>query len=250
MSKLGGAAAALANGACACALTAAMAAPAALADGTAPGYPASVLHVSIPGQKVEGKVVTIVATGTNQMTSLGTPIDYGLYLFLVDPTRLPGPCATSESTELNNVANNPGAARQLNYQQYNEGEDGPFTIKVPFTPEGTGRLLVCAYSEYVTDDAAWASTQASITKPAAARPANTARPRITRSGRKLSCSRGTWSGRPTSYAYRWKVGRTPSHVTRSTLTLAPGARGRVVCTVTATNAGGKASASSRAVSVG
>jgi hypothetical protein len=37
---------------------------------------------------------------------------------------------------------------------------------VRFTTRGHGPLLVCAYSRYVTDDAAYASTRVTVYKPA------------------------------------------------------------------------------------
>jgi hypothetical protein len=199
----------------------------------------------VTGPKLVGRPLTIVASGTNQTTTLGTPIDYGLYVILVNPKLLPGPCATSMETELDNISNT-NSGRQLNFEAYNEGESGAFTINVPFTPEGSGTLLVCAYSEYVTDDAAWGTTEAVVTAGAAA-PANTTRPKLTRRGRALSCSRGSWSGKPSSYSYRWKLNGKLSRDTRSALALSSTERGTAVCTVTATNPSGSSSASSPAL---
>ena len=124
----------------------------------------------------------------------------------------------------------------------NEGESGPFTIKVPFTPRGGGTLLVCAYSEYVTDDAAWASTEAVVTGGA---PTNTVKPRLTRHGARLTCARGSWGGQPSSYSYRWRLNGKTSPDKQNTLTLSSTQHGSAVCTVTAKNASGSKSASSR-----
>jgi hypothetical protein len=226
------------------------AAPVATADGTAPDYPGSNVTVAVTGSKAAGQLIYIVASGSNKKTSLGTPINYGLYVILVNQKLLPGPCASSMETELNNISADQRAGRQLNFEQYNEGESGPFTIKVPYTPEGAGMLLVCAYSEYVTDDAAWASTTAVITAKGApspsggAAPANTARPKLTRHGRRLVCARGSWSGHPSSYNFHWKLAGKVSSDKRSTLTLPAKPHGRAVCTVTARNAAGSRSASS------
>jgi hypothetical protein len=225
------------------------AAPAATADGTAPDYPGSNVRVSVTGAKTAGHLIYIVASGTNKLTSLGTPINYGLYVILVNQKLLPGPCASSMETEVDNISAEQGAGRQLNYEQYNEGESGPFTIKVPYTPEGAGTLLVCAYSEYVTDDAAWASTTAVITAKSSpsggAAPANTARPKLSRHGRRLVCARGKWTGHPSSYSFRWKLGGKANGDKHSTLRLSAKPHGSAICTVTARNAGGSRSASSR-----
>jgi hypothetical protein len=224
------------------------AAPAATADGTAPGYPGSNVQVTVSGPKTAGHLIYIVASGSNKLTSLGTPINYGLYVILVNQKLLPGACASSMETELDNISADQGAGRQLNYEQYNEGESGPFTIKVPYTPEGAGTLLVCAYSEYVTDDAAWASTTAVITAKGSpsgsSAPLNTARPRLSRHGRRLVCARGDWSGHPSSYSFRWKLAGKASGDKHSTLTLPARVHGSAICTVTARNAGGSRSASS------
>jgi hypothetical protein len=221
----------------------------ATADGTSPDYPGSSVHVSISGPEAAGHLLYIVATGSNRMTTLGTPINYGLYVILVDPKLLPGPCASSMETELNNISSDQSAGRQLNYEQYNEGESGAFTIKVPYTPGGGGSLLVCAYSEYVTDDAAWGSTTAVISgkssSPGGGAPADTVRPYVTRRGDSLTCARGSWSGHPTSYSFRWRLAGKTSTQKRNTLTLPAKARGTAVCTVTARNAAGSRSASSR-----
>jgi hypothetical protein len=222
--------------------------PAATADGTAPDYPGSNVQVTVTGPKAAGHLIYIVASGSNKMSTLGTPINYGLYVILVNQKLLPGPCASAMETELNNISADQSAGRQLNFEQYNEGESGPFTIKVPYTPGGAGTLLVCAYSEYVTDDAAWASTTAVITAKGApsghTAPANTVRPKLSRHGRRLVCAHGSWSGHPSSYSFGWKLAGNTRSDKRSTLMLPTKPRGTAICTVTARNAAGSRSASS------
>jgi hypothetical protein len=198
----------------------AAATPAATADGTSPDYPGSSVHVSISGPEAAGHLLYIVATGSNQMTSLGTPINYGLYVILVNQKPLPGPCASSMETELDNISSD----------------------------QGGGTLLVCAYSESVTDDAAWGSTTAVVSgkgsSSAREAPDNTVRPHVTRHGDSLTCARGSWSGHPTSYSFRWRLAGKTSTQKRNTLTLPAKAHGTAVCTVTARNVAGSRSASS------
>jgi hypothetical protein len=86
-------------GALACAGVLALAASPALADGTDPDYPGSVLHVTTTGSDVAGKVLTIVATGTNDPSAV-VPIDYGLRLFAINHKLLPGPCSQTLSPKL------------------------------------------------------------------------------------------------------------------------------------------------------
>lgn len=87
---------------------------------------------------------------------------------------------------------------------------------------------------------------------AVAAPSNTVAPAITgtaTTGSVLSCSTGTWTGSPTSYAYQWKRnGVTIAGATANTYTLQVADEGQAItCTVTATNAGGSTAATSNTV---
>ena len=97
-----------------------------------------------------------------------------------------------------------GGGALLTYRALSEGTSGPFTLREPYEPAGSGPLQVCAYSEWGGEDAAWAQAQAVIA-PAPVAPRALARPQIHRSGKVLSCSRGRFSGAPRSFAYRWRV---------------------------------------------
>ncbi len=85
----------------------------------------------------------------------------------------------------------------------------------------------------------------------AARPENVARPKVTRSGRRLVCSRGTWSESPSRYRYQWRVnGKRTARASGRSLRITRAMRGRKVqCGVTATNAAGSTTAFSRALRV-
>ena len=202
------------------------------------------LHVTTTGPLVAGKPLTIVATGTN--APFGTPIDYGLRLFAIDHKLLPIPCAQGFSMEETISTDNPQAARLLTFENLNEGLSGPFTISLPVTLAGPGDLLICAYSVLITDDAAWASDEATVAPATGSKPQNAKRPRVTRSGGRLRCLPGTWSGNPTSYAYRWSVtGRAGTAGRGSSLSVTRRLRGHAVaCSVTAANSSGSATAKS------
>jgi hypothetical protein len=220
-----------------------LAASPAFADGTDPAYPGSTLHVTTTGPLVAHQPLTIVATGTN--APFDTPIDYGLRLFAIDHKLLPIPCAQGFSMEETIWEDNPQAGRLLTFANLNEGLSGPFTISLPITLAGGGDLLICAYSVLVTDDAAWASDEVTVAA-SATKPNSTKRPRVTRSGGRLRCSPGTWSGNPTSYAYRWLVPGTSAPAGRGpSLTVTRKLRGHTVdCSVTASNSSGSATAKS------
>jgi hypothetical protein len=225
--------------------------------GTDPAYPGSVLHVSVSGPLQAGKVLTINASGSNvAQTALGGPaLDFGLEVIVIDPKILKGPCEVSEQKELTDITNVPNGGRLLNFDDLNEGSSGPFKVGQPYEPAGFGPLLVCAYSKYVTDDAAYASTQVQI-KPAArprpagprARPRSLARPVVRILHGRLSCTRGRWSNRPTRFRYRWKIGsaRFGSARTSGRLAVPAHSKGKTVtCAVSASNARGSGRATSR-----
>jgi hypothetical protein len=89
-----------------------------------------------------------------------------------------------------------------------------------------------------------------------AAPANTARPKITgtaKSGKKLSCSTGSWTNSPTSFAYGWNRDGTPiPGAAKTPYTVQKLDQGlTLTCSVTASNAIGPSSpATSNGVKVG
>ncbi len=124
-------------------------------------------------------------------------------------------------------------------------------------------MLFCGYTDDGADDTlAAASMIVNFTTASqggggggqgqgAAKPANTAKPRVTRSGNQLRCTRGSWSNSPTSFAYHWVVGgKTKAGATSSKLTVTHGVHGhKVQCGVRASNAAGSSSALSAPLKV-
>jgi uncharacterized membrane protein (UPF0127 family) len=175
----------------ACLSTLGLATSPVLADGTDPGYPGSVLHVKATGTLTPSSVLTITATGTNvapQSVDGIAPFSFGLRLFLVSYDRLPVPCATTFGRESAISNNNIQAAKLLTYGSLSEGNSGPFRISLPVTlNNGTGTLLICAYTLYGdSDDAAWASTEVTITR-GGGKPSQFAFRRVT-----LGATSGCW----------------------------------------------------------
>ena len=86
---------------------------------------------------------------------------------------------------------------------------------------------------------------------AAAKPANLAPPRVTRSARRLTCHPGRWSGGASGYAYGWLAGsRQLKGASGSRLRVTPRLRWwKVRCSVTASNAAGSATVLSRPLRV-
>jgi hypothetical protein len=86
--------------------------------------------------------------------------------------------------------------------------------------------------------------------PTINRPVNVQKPGITRSRRKLTCNRGTWSNHPTRYTYRWIITGRAKGASGRTLTVTHKLRRhRLRCVVTASNAGGSGTATSATLRV-
>lgn len=147
-----------------------------------------------------------------------------------------------------------------------------FSVPFKIVFEKPGTMLICAYSEWVTDTAAAAQLTVAVTaasgsnstpgsNPAAnpsptatpnttsnsgpaVRPANMGKPHVTRSGRKLTCHPGTWADSPTGYSYGWLLsGHRLSGDRSATLGVIHKLRGHSVqCSVTASNAAGHTTA--------
>jgi hypothetical protein len=141
---------------------------------------------------------------------------------------------------------------------------GAFANVIGWTPRYAGEWLICGYQ----NDGAGATLardqiSVHVTAPSggpgggptgtqggggggagAAKPANTKRPKVTRSGGKLACSPGTWSNSSGSYSYGWLVnGKAKKGATARKLRVSHSLHGRKVqCKVTASGAGGNSTA--------
>ena len=108
------------------------------------------------------------------------------------------------------------------------------------------QLLLTSRSLYVLNyDGGELWKTPSPTQPRIAKPADTKRPSVKRSGNTLTCERGTWRS-ASSYAYRWRVnGRAKNIARKPNLTVTKGLKGQTVaCQVTASNATGSTTATS------
>jgi hypothetical protein len=182
---------------------------------------------------------------------------FDIYVFLkdadVDPT-----CAADFDTESAAALHSGGHESWVSPPggfQVGMGPSYNQPFKITFT--SGGNYLLCGYVQ--GDFSTFASGQlrgvvksASPTPtptPTAAKPVVMVRPWISRNGHALTCHAGTWSNKPTSRGYRWYVkGHSKKLASGQKLNVRRPVRGhRVLCRVTATNAAGSATASSRAV---
>ena len=150
-----------------------------------------------------------------------------------------------------------------------QGPGQSFSVPFKIVPDRAGPMLVCAYSVWSFGDTAAVAPPLTVEVAAAAgsapapapgnsaptvnsapnpgptaRPADTTKPHVTRSGKKLTCNPGTWSGNPTGYAYGWLLnGHRQNGAHSRTLAVSHKLRGhKVQCSVTASNAGGQVTA--------
>ena len=241
----------------------------------------STLTLTQRGDAVAGQVATIVASGTNADPESGS---YYLFIYAkdqrVDPT-----CAPTQEGESQTFFNNvfepatAGAYDSLATGLLESYGPGSFNIEVKKAFSTAGPKLLCAYSTYIAETAAvtqmvvnvapaagtGAPPAGAVTPPAAnappaaapggdtatgVKPAVTKKPRIARKGRRLSCSRGSWTN-AAAYRYAWIVnGKARKGARGRALTVTRSVRNRIVrCRVTAYNAHGKRSATSNAVRV-
>ena len=222
--------------------------------GATGSYPGETLSLAPNGPDVVSTVGSFVASG--QQTDIDSYAGgFNLNVFAKDPNVDPT-CSPDYIGEGNTAITEPEIRVVVGQWQ---GPDPSFSVpfKVSFD-NVPGPVLLCAYSTWVTDTAAAAQLRFDVVPAASgspspvpapsatpvARPADTVKPRVTRSGRHLACSPGSWSNSPTGFAFGWRVnGRTRKGAHGRHLGVTRSLRHhRVQCSVTAANAAGKTTA--------
>jgi hypothetical protein len=195
----------------------AIAAPAASAS---PGFSMSLSGPSSPA--VINKPVIVQATIKNPPTS-----EYEFLTWFDAVLLRPETYSTCpfDSGNANQIAPATGGSILTISQRVNVDANGNASMPLGFTPLVTGPLLVCGY---VYNEVGYTLSQASVTvnvQPAGV--AKTAKPRVKRSGRKLTCKGARGS-------YGWLVdGALKPRAHRRTLRVTRALRGhRVACTIT------------------
>jgi hypothetical protein len=220
------------------------------------------MSLSGPTSGVAGQGLIVTATGSNP------PATQWMFPSFLSLDAIPANAVTgcpAGSLDGAQVAAYGGGQILATSISPNGDTNGNYTNLFGFTPRTPGRWLLCGYEDdgaevtlaaasmYV--DAAAPAPAPTPAPPAApapppAKPAASAPPRVRRSGRTLVCDAGTWTG-ATSYAYRWLANGKRTGGAGAKLAITRKLRHRKVqCSVTATGAGGSASAVSRALRVG
>jgi len=200
---------------------------------------------------VAGQAATFTASGT--LNPADTMFGFDVYIFVKDPDLDPTCAAdfeTEEATAMNSAGREAWVSPPLGFQV---GTSGTFSQPFKFTFTGSGHYLFCGYVQSDFSTAASAELRGFVSAapghashtqsvPAVVRP-----PSITRRGRVLVCHGGNWSNSPSSLRYRWYLRRRVAAVASGRTVRVRGSwtGRRVRCRVTARNAAGARTASSR-----
>lgn len=216
---------------------------------------------------VVGHATNFTASGT--LNPNDTMFGFDIFVFLKNPDADPT-CAADFDTESATAMHSGGNESWVSPASgFQVGTGSAFNQPFKITFTGPGNYLLCGYVQ--GDFSTFASGElrgSAAPDPAAAPPAvktpapgSTAptttvaapvavrAPWITRRGHTLTCHAGTWSNKPTRLSYRWYVkGASKTVASRSRLIVHRSLRGRMLaCRVTAQNAAGHKTASSRSV---
>jgi hypothetical protein len=208
---------------------------------------------------IGGHATNFTASGT--LNPDDTMFGFDIYIFLKNPDA-DATCAATFDEESATALHSGGNESWISPASGFQVGTGP-TFSQPFkiTFTGHGNYLLCGYVQgdfstfasaelrgVVAPDPTVAPTPVPTTTTAAV-PVALRAPWITHKAHVLTCHAGTWSNRPTSLSYRWYVnGHSKRAASGRKLMVHRSLRGRMVaCRVTAQNAAGRKTASSRSV---
>lgn len=151
---------------------AALSAPALAARSTyqaAPAYPNTRLAIAVKGKPRAGAITTVVVSGWNERREIsqgsGSFLDYSLELFVQDRRVLPS-CPAAYGRELDNVINLGNRISQI-ARGVNLGEGGRFRVPVKYQSGSTRKVVFCAYTRVIIDDAAVSALRYEFAPPRA-----------------------------------------------------------------------------------
>jgi hypothetical protein len=211
---------------------------------------ADTLNLSGPSTAAVGQPVLFKLTGT-----AAPPSDW-VSMSWLEVVAIPASAMSScppSAQEGSQVAPGVGGAILTIAQRLNKDEAGNFSNQVGATPTAPGVLLICGYTAnevgYTLSRASGRLTiKGGGSSAQGAKPKNLKRPRVKRSGKRLTCGRGKWSN-ASKYSYRWLV-KGKKRASGRSFRVTRKVRGRTVrCSVTASNAAGTTTAVSRALRV-
>lgn len=226
------------------------------APALADGY---TLNLAGPANAIVGQPVVVQATGQNPPPSEWWNVSW-IEAGAIPASVLPA-CPADDGSGIGIATAAGGDLLEIALRP-NLDTTGHFSNVIGWTPRYAGDWLICGYQDDgagATLAAAQLNIDVSAPGPAgpanpgptptptpggtAAKPANVKRPHVTRSGGKLACSTGQWSGAST-YSYGWLVNGTAKRgATGRKLRVTRKLHGhKMQCSVTASGPGGKATA--------
>lgn len=143
-------------------------APAARSESrAAPSYPNTRLAIRVKGRPRAGSIATVVVSGSNERLEIsegsGSFLSYHVDLFVQNP-RVLRRCPVSYDAALDNVINLSDHISRIG-RYMNAGEGGRFRIPVKYQTGDLRRVLFCAYTQVITDDAAVAALRHTFKAP-------------------------------------------------------------------------------------
>ena len=229
-----------------------------------------------PSAAIDGDTLSVAgpATGTVNLpvvfTANGVLADHYIDRWLEAyalPTAVVSSCPQSVMNAPTVASGSSTIGGEMVATSLHAGNAEPYSIQIVWSPWMAGTYLICTYLNHqIYTDALHQHTitvsggggtvitppPPVITPPSTvSAPAKLTAPGLVRKGLRLACSRGAWSGSPTSYTYRWKVGsKVKAGATSPKLRVTRALRGkRVSCGVVAGNAAGSTTAWSRRIRV-
>jgi hypothetical protein len=201
---------------------------------------------------VVGRATNFTASGT--LNPEDTMFGFDVFIFAKDASLDPTCAATFEeesATAMHSGGNESWVSPPTGFQ---EGTGPTFTQPFKITFAGAGTYLLCGYVQGDFSTFASGQLRGTVTAesppppPPPSVPTLVHAPYITRKGHRLTCHPGTWSPTPTSLTYRWYQKNGPKLASGRTFTPRRSQRGHtVLCQVTARDAAGAATASSRPI---
>jgi hypothetical protein len=131
----------------------------------APAYPESRIAMAVKGTPRAGGIATLKVSGSNASRDDGDGLafDYTLDVFVHDRS-VSGTCPRSFREARNRIANLPEKVDHIGID-LNAGSSGPFEQTIQYRTERFRRIMFCAYTTYVTDDAAMGALKHDLARP-------------------------------------------------------------------------------------
>ena len=130
----------------------------------APAYPESSLAMAVKGKPRARGITRLAVSGSNasQDDGDGLAFDYTLDVYVLDRRAFPT-CAPSLREANSRLAQLPGKVEHIGFG-LSVPASGPFSETITYRAESFRKVIFCAYTTYVIDDAAMGSLKHDLRK--------------------------------------------------------------------------------------